>query len=130
MNRVDEFFDILNSEHSIISSRIYGKLLLVSGHGGTVPSYREMSIKTGLDVDVIESILAGLDENDTDYTILEKYVDEVLEQAERSAEEESKKIILSSFKNISCLIKNSVDNDSLKKETVLSSSSTINTVAF
>ena len=92
MNRVDEFFDILNSEHSIISSRIYGKLLLVSGHGGTVPSYREMSIKTGLDVDVIESILAGLDENDTDYTILEKYVDEVLEQAERSAEEESKKI--------------------------------------
>lgn len=85
--RVDKFFDILESEHSRISSRIIGKCLLINGHGGEEPTEQEMSKATGLSVKIVKNILAGIHDNDKDYKTLENYIDKRLKKAEGKAKE-------------------------------------------
>ena len=79
--RVNDFFDILESEHSRISSRISGKCLLISGHGGKEPTEQEMSKATGLSVKVVKNIRAGIHDNDDDYKTLENHIDKCLKKA-------------------------------------------------
>lgn len=82
---VNEFFDILESKHSRVSSRIIGKCLLISDHGGKEPTEQEMNKSTGLSIKVIKNILAGIHDNDDDYKTLEDYIDERLKKSEQEA---------------------------------------------
>lgn len=78
MTKFNEILSILNSPHSQSGSRISAKLLLIADATGKSFTNDQLSKATGLSVNTICSILAGIHQNDNDYVILENYIDDYL----------------------------------------------------
>lgn len=74
MQKLNEILSILNSQHSKIGSRISAKLLLFKDATGKQLTDEQLSKATGLPVDTIRSILAGIHPGDADYQKLETYI--------------------------------------------------------